>query len=399
MNAHLRSFLDSFNFKYEFLSATESYKNGLFNNVILKVIENYDLLLELMRANLGAERGETYSPLMPICPKTGKVLAEGVKSVNKTTGTMIFTDSEGVETEVLATNGNCKLQWKIDFGARWAALDVDYEIFGKEHGPNAALYQKICKILGGKAPINFIYELFLGEDGAKISKSKGNGISVEEWLSYAPPESLKLFMFQTPTRAKRLYFDTIPKCVDDYITHAKSYHAQSQSERLENPAFFIHEGGPPEFDLKGVDYSLLLHLVSVVSPENEDILWGFINKYSPALKKGESEFIDKIISCSISYFNKFIKPGKTYRSPTDTERKGLLQLLSFLESGAAETLEGKDIQTKVYEIGKETGLDLKEWFSAIYEVILGQKQGPRVGTFICLYGISNTINLIKSRLF
>lgn len=398
MNARLQSFLDSFHFKYEFLSATESYKKGKFNQMLLKVVEKYEDLMSVMLPTLRQERKETYSPLMPICPKTGKVLAEGVKSIDKQKGTVIFLDSEGIETELPVTDGNCKLQWKIDFGARWAALDVDYEIFGKEHGPNAPIYQKICKILGGRGPVNFIYELFLGEDGDKISKSKGNGISVEEWLSYAPSESLKLFMFQTPTRAKKLYFDTIPKAVDEYISHIKSYHSQEQKLQLENPAFFIHEASVPEFDLRGIDYTLLLHLASAASPENEDVLWGFINTYNPDIKKGDSHFVDKIVKCAISYFEKFVKPGKIYRKPDIKEREGLLKLLSFLESEKAYALNSKDMQTKVYEIGKELNFDLKNWFSTIYEVVLGQKEGPRVGTFICVYGIQNTIELLKFRL-
>lgn len=397
MNERLRGFLDSFGFKYEFISATEMYKSGKFNDILLKVVQNYEKIMALMLKNLGDERRETYSPLMPISPITGKVLAEGVKGVNKEKGTIIYENENGETVEVSALNGNCKLQWKVDFGARWAGLDVDYEIFGKEHAPNAPIYQEICNILGGKGPVNFVYELFLGEDGAKISKSKGNGISVEEWLSFAPGESLKLFMYQKPKTAKRLYFDTIPKMVDEYIKHIKSYNEQTDSEKLENPAFFIHFGKVPNFDLGGIDYSLLLHLVSASSAQNADVLWGFINKYNPNLKKGDVPFMDEIINHAIKYFEKFIKPHKKFRSPNAEEFKGLESLLDFLKS-ANPDVKPEEIQNKVYQIGKDLNFDLKTWFSGIYQILLGSNEGPRVGSFIKLYGIPNTINLISEKL-
>jgi lysyl-tRNA synthetase class 1 len=398
MNERLCGFLDSFGFKYEFVSATEMYNSGKFNDVLLKVVANYEKIMELMLSNLGQERGETYSPLMPISPITGKVLAEGVKGVNKEKGTVIYENENGETVEISVLNGNCKLQWKVDFGGRWAGLDVDYEIFGKEHAPNAQIYQAICKILGGKGPVNFVYELFLGEDGAKISKSKGNGISVEEWLSFAPSESLKLFMYQKPKTAKRLYFDTIPKMVDDYIKYIKSYATQTPAERLENPAFFIHSGEVPSFDLGVIDYSLLLHLVSASSAENADILWGFINKYNSNLKKGDVPFMDKITESAIQYFEKFIKPNKKFRKPEEAESKALTMLLNFLKAETNAETKAEEIQNKVYQIGKDLGFDLKSWFSAIYQILLGSNEGPRVGSFIKLYGIENTIKLISEKL-
>lgn len=398
MNARLCSFLDEFKFKYEFISATDMYKNGNFNDMLVRVIGNYDKIMDLMLKNLGEERRETYSPIMPICPKTGKVLQEGVKGVNKEKNTVIYTNEFGEEIEQSVLNGGCKLQWKVDFGARWQALDVDYEIFGKDHGPNAPIYQKICNILGGKGPINFVYELFLGSDGAKISKSKGNGISVEEWLSFAPEESLKLFMYQKPQTAKRLYFDTIPKMVDEYIKYIKAYQSQSEEERLENPVYHIHSGVVPFFDLGGIDFTLLLHLASASSPENDFILWGFINKYNPSLKKGEIEFMDKIVSFSIKYFEKFIKPYKSFKIPNETEKSALTKLLDTISNESVKDLSAEEIQSKVYEVGKESGIDLKDWFLLIYQVFLGQKEGPRVGSFIKLYGTENMVSLMKEKL-
>ena len=397
MNARLREFLDKFGFEYEFISATEKYKGGGFNKILLKVVENYEKLMELMLKNLGEERQETYSPIMPICPKTGKVLAEGVKGVNKEKGTVIYVNEFGEEVETSVLNGACKLQWKIDFGARWASFDVDYEIFGKDHAPNAPIYQSVCKILGGTGPVNFVYELFLGEDGAKISKSKGNGITVDEWLEVAPNESLSLFMFIKPRTAKRMFFDVIPRMVDDYIKYIKAYKGQTLEQRLENPVHYVHFGKVPEFDLKGVDYSLLLHLVSASSAENEDVMWGFITQHNPEIKKGDVAFMDKIVRLSINYFNKYVKPHKVFREATSQEKEGFSRLLELLENFQIENLTAEEIQTQVYSIGMDLGFELKAWFSAIYEVLLGEKQGPRVGTFIKLYGISNMKNLIKER--
>lgn len=396
MNSRLIAFLDSFNFKYEFVSATQKYKSGEFNEILQKVLENYDKLMELMLKNLGEERQETYSPIMPICPKTGKVLASGVKSVNPTNSTVTYVNEFGEEITTEVGNGNSKLQWKIDFGARWAALDVDYEIFGKDHAPNAIIYQEVCKILGGKGPVNFVYELFLGEDGAKISKSKGNGVTVDEWLTFAPRESLALFMYQKPKTAKRMFFDIIPKNVDEYIRFMKSYKTQTEAEKLENPLYFIHFGKVPEFDLGGIDFSLILHLVSASSAENTDILWGFINKYNPNLKKGEIPFLEKMLECSIKYFESFIKPKKVFRESNELERKGILELKDFLLANLEATAE--EIQNKVYSIGTELGIELRSWFGGIYEVLLGQKEGPRIGSFAKLYGTSNMVKLIEKKL-
>jgi lysyl-tRNA synthetase class 1 len=394
MNARLRAFLDKFDFEYEFISATEMYKSGKFNDMLLRVVENYEKLMELMLKNLGEERQETYSPLMPISPETGKVLAEGVKGVNKEKGTVIYINETGKEVEVPVINGSCKMQWKIDFGARWQGLDIDYEIFGKDHAPNAKIYQEVCKILGGKGPINFVYELFLGEKGDKISKSKGNGITIDEWLKYAPKESLGLYMYEKPGTAKRLYFDVIPKKVDEYIKHIKAYENQTEIEKYGNPVYFVHFGNVPFFDLGEISYSLLLNLVSVAGGEDENVIWGFLAKYNSHLSKGKIPFLDKIVSCAINYYNDFIKPTKVFRKPNEKELEGLKLLRDFLKS-CADEIKAEEIQNKVYSIGKELEFDLKNWFCAIYEVLLGQKEGPRVGSFIKIYGITNSIALIE----
>ena len=396
MNARLRAFLDSFGFEYEFLSATECYKNGKFNTAMLKVVEKYDELMDLMMKNLGEERQETYSPIMPISPISGKVLETGVKGVNKANGTVIFVDEDGAEKEISVCNGNCKLQWKIDFGARWMSLEVDYEIFGKDHMPNEKLYQQICKILGGVPPVNYWYELFLGEDGAKISKSKGNGVSVGQWLQYAPKESMSLFMYQKPKTAKRLFFDVIPRYVDEYIQYTESYHKQSEAEKLENPSYYINFGSVPVLNLGAVNYSLLLNLASACNPENDAILWGFIEKYNPQLQKGSVKFLDDMVQKSLNYYNNFIKPHKKFRPATPQEATAINNLLAELTKMGDEA-SGDEMQNVVYKIGKEAEFDIKNWFVAIYQILLGQDSGPRVGSFIKIFGLKNFAQLCKSK--
>jgi lysyl-tRNA synthetase class 1 len=348
-----------------------------------------------MLPSLGAERQETYSPFMPIDAESGIVIDKGVKGVNKEKGTVIYVDGNGVEKEVSVAGGNCKLQWKIDFGARWYSLDVDYEIYGKDHQPNEKIYRRVCEILGGVPPVNFTYEMFLSDTGEKISKSKGNGITIDEWLEVAPQESLRLFMYQKPRTAKRLFFEVIPKNVDEYIRYIKSYQTASELEKTENPAYFIHSGDVPNFDLGGIDFSLILHLVSASSAETPQMLWGFINKYNSALKPGEIPFLDSMLNCAIRYFERYIKPKKAYRKPSEVERSALIVLKTFLEENLDASAE--EIQQKVYAIGMDFKMDLRLWFKAIYEVLLGQDQGPRAGSFIKLYGVLNTIYLIEQK--
>ena len=302
MNARLCSFLDSFGFEYEFISATQKYKSGDFDVTMLKVLEKYDELMELMLPTLGNERQETYSPFMPIDEESGIVVDKGVKSIDKKKGTVIYIAPNGQEKEISVTKGGCKLQWKIDFGARWFGLGVDYEIYGKDHQPNEKIYRKVCEILGGVAPVNYTYEMFLSETGEKISKSKGNGIAVEDWLRYAPAESMSLFMFQKPRTAKRLYFDVIPKAMDEYLNFAQSFADQSAEQQLENPAFFIHNGEVPKQKLNfNISYSLLLNLAGACNPENDAVLWGFISKYQAGLTPQNSPLLAQMVDKAINY--------------------------------------------------------------------------------------------------
>jgi lysyl-tRNA synthetase class 1 len=395
MNARLIAFLDRFGFKYEFFSATYLYKNGLLDEFLLKALKHYDAIMNLMLPTLGEERQATYSPFLPICPKTGKVLYVPIIKRDEKAGTITYID-ENKEVTVPVTGGHCKLQWKPDFGVRWAALDVDFEMYGKDHLANSILYSNICKIVGGNPPHQLCYELFLDDEGKKISKSKGNGISIEEWLKYAPTESLSLYMYQSPKKAKRLFFDVIPKSVDEYITFLQKFHEEDPTAQLSNPIWHIHNGKPEKQEFFGLTFSLLINLACACNPSDKSVLWGFITKYAPSANPDSAPFLDQLADYAICYYNDFIKSKKVYRQPNANDIKVLQQIIEALTK-LEKNADAQEIQNTLYHIGKNAHYtDLKEFFQTIYEILLGQSQGPRLGSFIALYGIEQTIKLIKS---
>jgi lysyl-tRNA synthetase class 1 len=418
-NAMLRRFLDTFGFDYEFYSATEFYASGAFDEILLRAAERYDALMEVMLKSLREERQQTYSIFLPIHPETGRVLYVPIRHVDPKEGTVTFDDESGREWTVPVTGGQCKLQWKPDFGARWAALGVDFEMYGKDHSTNTPIYDAICEILGHPAPEHFTYELFLDENGQKISKSSGNGISIDEWLTYASTESLGYFMFQKPKTAKRLYFDVIPKAVDEYHQQLKAYPDQTVEQQLANPVYHIHSGDVPASTMI-VSFAMLLNLASVAHAEEKETLWGFIRRYAPEASPESHPDLDAAAGFAVRYYQDFVKPTKVFREPTAQERAAMEELSACLgDAGRAldaiarkNAQEGKDIalpevdwqddeflQSIVFAIGKLHGFEpLRAWFSALYEVLLGASQGPRFGGFIALYGIEETQALIDKGL-
>jgi lysyl-tRNA synthetase class 1 len=396
-NARLRAFLDQFGFTYEFISSTDYYKGGRFDDILKRCAEKYDEIMAVMLPTLGEDRQATYSPFLPISPKSGVVLYVPMKNVDAVAGTITFDDEDGVETTLPITGGNVKLQWKPDFGMRWAALGVDYEMYGKDHQNNSNLYDKICRILGARAPEHFIYELFLDDNGEKISKSKGNGITMEDWLKYASPESLSLFMYTKPKTAKRLYFDIVPKQVDEYFQHLSAVHDAEPKAKLNNPTWHIHAGNPPKISMP-VSFSMLLNLVSASNSSDRETLWGFISKYDSDATAENNPKLDELVGYAISYYEDFVKPNKIYRQPTEQERDAISDLADRL-SGMADDADGETLQSEVYAVGKEHGFEnLREWFQALYQVLLGQDQGPRFGSFVALYGKTQTVTMIRQAL-
>jgi lysyl-tRNA synthetase, class I len=399
MNARLRSFLDHFGFRYEFYSSTATYKSGRFDAALLRILANYDKVMAVMLPTLGEERQQTYSPFLPVSPRSGKVLLAKVVAHDVDKGTITYVEEDGSHETVPVTGGHCKLQWKPDMGMRWAALGVDYEMYGKDHLTSATLYDAICRIAGGVPPEQYMFELFLDDKGQKISKSKGNGITVEEWLAYGSPESLALFMFQKPRAAKRLYFDVIPKAVDEYIAYLESYHAANDpAVQLENPVWHIHAGQVPT-ERYPVSFALLLNLVSASNAHNRDVLWGFIRAYSSEPVSPEANpGLDRLVGFALRYYEDFVRPAKVFRAPDDKERAALEDLAGQLEKMGDER-DGKIVQDMVYEVGKAHGFEpLRTWFAALYEVLLGQTQGPRFGSFAALFGCAKTAAMIRAAL-
>jgi lysyl-tRNA synthetase, class I len=411
-NARLRAFLDRFGFEYEFLSSTDCYMSGRFDAALLRVLERFDAIMDIMLPSLREERAQTYSPFLPISPRTGVVLQVPIVAHDAKAGTITYEDPDTKETVTTpVTGGLTKLQWKPDWAMRWVALGIDYEMAGKDLIDSVKLSGEICRALGATPPEGFNYELFLDEKGQKISKSKGNGLTIEEWLRYASPESLAVFMYREPKSAKRLYFDVIPRHVDEYQQFLEAYQRQELKQQLSNPVWHIHSGKPPLPDMP-ISFSMLLTLVSSSNAENAETLWGFIGRYRPGVTPQTHPKLDALVGYAIHYFRDFVLPQKRFREPDAGERAALLDLrdaLSQLPSDAT----AEQIQAVVYEIGRrEPFLDKSgkgktkdgkpgvtlDWFNMLYQVLLGQEKGPRFGSFVAVYGLSNTVDMIDGAL-
>ena len=411
-NARLRTFLDVFGFEYEFLSSTTCYTSGLFDAALLRVLAHYDQVMAIMLPSLREERAATYSPFLPISPKTGIVLEVPIVAHDAAAGTISYDDPDtGERMTTPVTGGHAKLQWKPDWAMRWLALGVDYEMAGKDLIDSVKLSGEICRALGGTPPEGFNYELFLDDKGQKISKSKGNGLTIEEWLRYASPESLSLFMYREPKAAKRLYFDVIPRNVDEYQQFLEAYERQDPRQRLSNPVWHIHSGAPPKPEMP-ISFAMLLSLVTASNAENADTLWGFIGRYRPGVTQATHPKLGQLVEYAIHYFRDFVLPEKKFREPTPAERAALIDLRDALAQLPADSSPER-IQEVVYEIGRrEPFLDksgkvktkdgkpgvVLDWFNMLYQVLLGQEKGPRFGSFVAVYGSQNTIDMIDGAL-
>ena len=399
-NARLCAFLDRFGFDYEFKSASDLYRSGAFDAALRAVLHNFDAIMAIMLPTLGPERRATYNPFMPISPTTGRILVTPALEVRPQDGSLVVADEDGRKIEVPVTGGHCKLQWKPDWAMRKFALGVDYEMYGKDLIDSAKVGDRLIKTLGGRAPDGLAYELFLDGDGQKISKSKGNGLSMEDWLSYGPAESLSLFMYQKPKTAKRLFFDVIPKSTDEYQSYVTKWAQETDPAKLaENPAYHIHGGTAPAGHSSALSYSMLLNLASVANAETADMMWGFITRYDPQANAQTQPFLAVLVARALAYYRDFVRPRKAFRAPTAQESQAFAALVAKLEA-AAPHLSGEALQSLVYATGMEQGYEgnLRAWFQALYQVLLGQDQGPRFGSFIALYGVENSIALLNAGL-
>ncbi|MGQ0610736.1 MAG: lysine--tRNA ligase [Paracoccaceae bacterium] len=396
-NAMLRRFLDTFGFQYEFISATDFYRSGRFDDTLRLAAERYDAIMAIMLASLREERQQTYSCFLPIHPETGRVLYVPMKHVDAVNHTITFDDEAGREWTLPVTGGNVKLQWKPDFGARWAALGVDFEMYGKDHSTNTPIYDGICEVLGGRRPNHMFYELFLDDQGQKISKSKGNGLTIDEWLSYAATESLSYFMYQKPKTAKRMHFDVIPRAVDEYHQQLRAFPDQDIAGQVNNPVWHIHGGQVPQSHMV-VSFGMLLNLASVAGATDARGLWGFIQKYAPGASPEKNPDLDAAAGFAVRYFADRIAPTRVFRLPTDQERAAIADLRARLVGWQGPT-EDEALQSMVFAVGKQHGFEpLRDWFKALYEVLLGASDGPRFGGFVALYGLAETVALIDRAL-
>ena len=396
-NEMLKKFLDEFNFSYSFKSSTELYKKGFFNETLNLILEKYQDIMNIIIPTLGPERQKTYSPFLPICPDTGVVLEIPILEIDKKNSKIVF-NNFGKKIEKSILDGNCKLQWKVDWAMRWFALDVDFEMYGKDLIESAILSTKIIKTLGKTNPSGFAYELFLDEKGEKISKSKGNGITIDQWLEYASPESLSLFMYQNPKRAKKLYKEIVPKAVDEYLDFIEKGKNQNELQMLLNPVWHVHNGKIPNESMI-MSFSMLLNLVETSNASTKELLWKFVKKYKPNISEKNQPIFDKLIEYAIKYFNDVIKKNKKYKKPNETEKKALLALIQMLEK-CDDQMKPEDIQTYIYTVGKENGYkeNLRDWFKLIYQVVFGDENGPRMGFFISFFGVKETKDLILNKI-
>ena len=394
-NARLKAFLDSFGFEYEFKSSTVSYKAGEFDPALRRVLKRYDDVINVILPTLGPERRATYSPFLPLCPKTGVVLQVPIVHRDVAAGTIVYVDESGKKIETPVTGGHCKLQWKCDWAMRWYALGVDYEMSGKDLIDSVRLSSRICTILGGTPPANLTYELFLDAGGQKISKSKGNGLSVDDWLKYAPPESLSLYMYQKPKTAKRLFFDVIPKTVDEYLDFLAKFPGEQDPAKLDNPVWHIHHGKPPHDEVP-LTFGLLLNLASVCHAEDPEVMWAYVARYAQGASPATAPLLDKLVKYAVAYYRDFVKPAKTYKKASPAEVAALTDLRDAL-AGLTVEVTPEALQNTIFEIGKRHAATfpvLRDWFKAQYQILLGQDQGPRMGSFFALYGLKESLALI-----
>jgi lysyl-tRNA synthetase class 1 len=402
-NARLKKFLDGFGFTYEFLSSTDCYKGGVFDATLLTALDRFDEIQRVMLPTLGPDRRATYSPFLPVSPKTGHVLQVPTLERNVARGTIVFEETnpstgETERFEVPVTGGHVKMQWKPDWAMRWAALGVDYEMAGKDLIDSVKVSSQVCRILGGVPPEGFNYELFLDEAGQKISKSKGNGLTMEQWLRYGAPESLAYYMFQSPKSAKKLYFDVIPRATDEFFQQLDAFPKQAPAKQIENPVWFVLRGetassAPP------VTFGLMLNLVSAANAADKETLWGFLKAYIPGATPETEPVLDRLAGYALNYFEDFVKPTKAFRLPTDQERAAMSDLVAQFKALPQGTNDAEVLQNIVFEVGKAHEFEpLRAWFQALYEVLLGQSQGPRFGSFVAIFGVRRTLELIEQAL-
>ena len=417
-NEALKKFLDDFGFTYTFQSATEGYQSGKFDQGLQRMLECYEPVLKLMQASLGEERRQSYSPFLPLCPESGVVLQVSVEEIDVAKGTILYRHPDGKARETSVFGGKCKLQWKPDWAMRWFVLDIDYEMYGKDLIPSAEMSQQILRLMGKNAPEGFAYELFLDEQGEKISKSRGNGLTIEQWLTYASADSLAYYMYKKPKTAKRLFFDCIPRCLDEYLddrrrfdkaneTQENEAHEKEAQVKIENPVFHIeHQVLSTVSD--SVSFSLLQNLVSAVGLQSSaldqehlrtawmPLLQQELEADGRTLSDKQRDTIQRLWDYALAYDRDFVRPSCAPRAAAASEKVAIDKLVVRLQELPVDAAL-EEIQSVVYAVGCEEGYKdkLRAWFAMLYEVLLGQSTGPRFASFLKIYGLEAGIAMLQ----
>jgi lysyl-tRNA synthetase, class I len=418
MNRKLRDFLDSFGFTYQFASSTEQYKSGVFDEGFKRIVEHYDEVSDLFKATIAEEKRAAWSPFFPICASCGRVYSTRVIAVDPKALTVSYACDAplagkysccGHHGVASILGGGCKVGWKVDWALRWYCLGVDYEMHGEDLLESARLSSKIVKVLGGEPPELFKYELFLDENGKKISKKIGNGISIEEWLRFAPVDSLLYIMYQKPQQAKKMGRAILPEIVDAYLELV----AQYDGAEVDSPVPFISRlskgahadrlPGEKSAEYRGaqklITYSLVCELVMALNQDDPRIVRDYLLKYQPGIAANVA-YYEGLIEDALAYYREVLLPARTVEKADHAMDEALAALRADLARrlAAGEEPDAEALQTAVFQVSKDRQLKMKDWFRTVYRVFLGQNQGPRIGSFIALLGFEKCIERLDAHL-
>ena len=400
MNTKLQKFLDSYGFDYEFQSSSEAYRRGDFNEGLAILLEKVEEVRELILPTLREKNRNGWSPFFPICTECGSVNATHVTVYHKDRHTVEFNckgdDGEGAQGcghsgEVSVLGGAVKVGWKVDWALRWFSYDVDYEMYGKDLIDSVRLSGRIVRVMGKQPPVGLRYELFLDEEGRKISKSVGKGLTVDTWVDYAPVESLLYYIYQNPRRAKRLHWGVVPRCVDDYLDALREYDTVSEEERPENCLWHLFSGGDvPRYGGK-INFSEVSNLIAALGSDSAELLVDYVRRYDSEAANYPN-VLNALVEKGLAYYRDRVLPDKEYRTPSDDERA----LLGRLRDHLAECENGDEttLQAIPFDVAREVGVKPKDLFRTVYEVLLGQERGPRFGSFVMLVGKDRVVEML-----
>jgi lysyl-tRNA synthetase class 1 len=404
MNRKLQEFLDAYGFTYQFQSSQEAYERGDFDEGLAILLQKVEQVRAIILPTLGQDKRADWSPFFPICQKCGRIYSTRVIGYHPEDNTIDYVCDQpigsaagcGDKNTISILGGQVKVGWKVDWALRWYAYDVGYEMYGKDLIDSARLSGQITRLMSKQPPNGFFYEMFLDEEGRKISKSVGKGLTVNGWVSYAPLESLLHYLFQNPRRAKRLFWDVVPKSVDDYLADLRQYPSLDETKKPDQAIWHIFNLGRnvPAYDA-GINFSLVNNLVSALGTDQAELTYEYLKRYDPSTANHE-DMVRDLVQKSINYYRDFILPGKQYRLPTEAERQLLQAARDRLSN--FESDDENDLQTIPFDIARENDIPPAKVFQAFYQVVLGQERGPRFGTFARLVGKEKLLLLLDKAL-